>query len=1370
MKRRNFSGAATRHTSPNRFWSPAVLLLAALVSHGIALAEKQWTNALVAGPWPNSTAACVNGEVEPRIAALRAANPSIQYRYRTLVVNEYLPDQESECDYVIERRVGIAWIVQEMGPRTHLQTGAADPCPEGTVDSSGYCRPKNAGPAQCPDNGSNPIDSATANKYQQEADYKGAGHYPLVFIRHYNSLSKEAGVLGRNWRHHYQRSVVVTALSGDAPTQVKIYRADGKRYDFNLVSGTWRPDADVSFQLQRLLTSGNPSGWRLTTDADDVEVYDARGRLSSITPRSGQRHTLTYDASSRLASVRDTDGRQLTLAYDANSRVATITDPASQTITFSYDASNRLQTATYPDTTSRTYVYNEPSLTSAANLPWALTGIVDESASRFASFGYDTQGRAISSQHAGGAGLVSVSYGAGGVRTVTDSLSAARTFTYTTILNTARNTGVSQSCNLCGGAAQSLAYDANGNVSSRTDFNGNVSVHTHDLARNLETSRTEANGSAVARTITTAWHASFRLPTQIDEPGRRTTFTHNATGSILTRTVTDLTVVPNISRTWTYTYDTAGRMLTSNGPRTDVSDVTTYTYYSCTTGSQCGQVHTITNALGHVATYNSYNAHGQPLTITDANGLVTTLTYDLRQRLASRTVGTETTTFTYHPTGLLRRITLPDGSYIEHTYDAAHRLTRIEDGEGHHIVYTLDAMGNRTAEQARDPSNTLARTRSWVYNSLNRLTQEIGAAGTAPVTTSFGHDNNGNETSINAPLARNTALSYDALNRLGQITDPLLGATQYGYNALDQLLSVTDPRGKVTSYTYNAHGDLTQLVSPDTGTTVNTYDSGGNPLTSTDARSKTGTYAHDALNRVTSLTYPDQTITYTYDTGTNQKGRLTQVSDASGSTSWTYDAHGKVSSRQQSMGITKTLSYAYDASGRLQTLTLPSGATVGHAYTHGRLTSLTLNGVTTVLSNVLYEPFGATRGWTWGNATLAVRQYNLDGNVTDIDSAGLKTYGYDDAFRVTSVTDVTTPSLSQSYGYDLLDRLTSATGTGLNQSWTYDASGNRLSQGGSHPSSYTVSATSNRIASITGTLSRTYGHDAAGNATGDGAATLTYNDAGRLVSATRGGITATYAHNALGQRVKKTVTGVTTYFVYDEAGHLVGEYDGTGALIQETLWFDDLPVAVLKPNGSGGVNVFYVHTDHLDTPRRISRPSDNAILWRWDSDPFGTTAANEDPDGDTNLFNYHLRFPGQYLDQETGLHYNYQRDAYDPGTGRYSQADPEGLSAGPNPYVYALNNPLIFVDPLGLTPQACPTGPPPKDDKCKKPPRGLKGWARILWLAWCLMEGKRPPETPPPRQPPPVEQPTNPPKPPGPPPPRPPKEPPKGPPDPVPPG
>jgi RHS repeat-associated protein len=226
------------------------------------------------------------------------------------------------------------------------------------------------------------------------------------------------------------------------------------------------------------------------------------------------------------------------------------------------------------------------------------------------------------------------------------------------------------------------------------------------------------------------------------------------------------------------------------------------------------------------------------------------------------------------------------------------------------------------------------------------------------------------------------------------------------------------------------------------------------------------------------------------------------------------------------------------------------------------------------------------------------------------------------------------------------------------------------------------------MANVNGAVSRTYSYDAAGNVIADGATTYTYNDASRMRSATRVG-TTTYMYNALGQRVKKSNASSTHYFVYDEAGRLVGEYDTSGALIQETIWFEDIPVATIRPNGSGGISLFYIHTDHLNTPRRISRPSDNIVVWRWDSDPFGATPANDDPDGDGNSFVYNLRFPGQYYDAETGLSYNYFRD-YDPATGGYVQSDPIGLEGGINTYAYALSNPISNIDPDGLqTPALC---------------------------------------------------------------------------------
>ncbi|MDO9163297.1 MAG: RHS repeat-associated core domain-containing protein, partial [Methylococcaceae bacterium] len=115
------------------------------------------------------------------------------------------------------------------------------------------------------------------------------------------------------------------------------------------------------------------------------------------------------------------------------------------------------------------------------------------------------------------------------------------------------------------------------------------------------------------------------------------------------------------------------------------------------------------------------------------------------------------------------------------------------------------------------------------------------------------------------------------------------------------------------------------------------------------------------------------------------------------------------------------------------------------------------------------------------------------------------------------------------------------------------------------------------------------------------------------------------------------------------------------------------------------IHVYLIQADHLNAPRVILNNA-NIPVWRWDTaDAFGTTLPNEDPDGDGNTFEYNLRFPGQYYDQETSLHYNYFRD-YDPGTGRYIASDPIGLSGGLNTYIYANNNPINLIDPDGRIP------------------------------------------------------------------------------------
>ncbi len=159
--------------------------------------------------------------------------------------------------------------------------------------------------------------------------------------------------------------------------------------------------------------------------------------------------------------------------------------------------------------------------------------------------------------------------------------------------------------------------------------------------------------------------------------------------------------------------------------------------------------------------------------------------------------------------------------------------------------------------------------------------------------------------------------------------------------------------------------------------------------------------------------------------------------------------------------------------------------------------------------------------------------------------------------------------------------------------------------------------------------------------------------------------------------------------MYDEAGHLIGEYDGSGGLIQETVWLGDLPVATLRPGSPVEIN--YVHSDHLGAPVRVTRASDDARRWQWNRDPFGSLPVDENPDA-IGVFAYDLRFPGQLFDGQAGLHQNHFRD-YSPAIGRYVESDALGLSGGVNTYGYVAANPIAFADPQGLDIAVIENGP-----------------------------------------------------------------------------
>jgi RHS repeat-associated protein len=285
------------------------------------------------------------------------------------------------------------------------------------------------------------------------------------------------------------------------------------------------------------------------------------------------------------------------------------------------------------------------------------------------------------------------------------------------------------------------------------------------------------------------------------------------------------------------------------------------------------------------------------------------------------------------------------------------------------------------------------------------------------------------------------------------------------------------------------------------------------------------------------------------------------------------------------------------------------------------------------------------------------------------------------------------------------------------------------------PSGYSQSSQLGTAAATTPPVTSAiiFTYNANGDLTSDGERSYSYDASGRLSAATTGvpqtasSPTTRYGYNALGQRIFKTeplyppasstsaaklaafanqpwnpgavpAEGLGYAFMYDEDGTLLSEVGTGGANSAGSTYYiylptpsGPMPIAVVVNRAS----VYAVHSDHLNTPRRLTRP-DGKVVWQWAYSAFGdetpTTAAKRftsptttPTTGRTNLeaVTFNLRYPGQVVDGETGLSYNYFR-SYDSRTGRYTQGDPIGLDGGWNRYLYANASPLMFTDALGL--------------------------------------------------------------------------------------
>ena len=692
---------------------------------------------------------------------------------------------------------------------------SADSWPNSLCPIANPNRDKNRGKPRCPCQlKGDPVNPATGNKFEALEIYRGTGSFPLDFTISYNSQSGNSGsqlqnelVLGARRVHSYLRTVRVA--SNPQTASAYVLRPDGKVLGFDRNGTNWIGDQDVSDTLIASYASdGSISGWTYTTANGDQETYNSAGQLTALIQRGGLTQTLTYNTGGQLASVTDPQGRMLVFTYDGSGRIEGMMAPDNQVYSFAYDSNNNLLTVTYPDSGVLTLVYGENG--AGGN---DLTGVVDEGQNRIDTTTYNSSDQVTSTTGPNGIGQTSFSYATNNgtaVETVTDALGKTETTNTQYLFGTAFPTTVTRSCSGCTSVNRQYTYDSNGYLTSSTDFNGNDTKTTYDASGLLD-QQIDASGTTSQRTTNFTWNAAFRAPLTrvvLDASGNtvgNTRWVYNSNGQSLARceidpasnaasgyTCSNSGTAPAGVRRWTYTYCTAvdttqcpivGLMLTATGPRTDIPQTTTYSYYLASSATSCGtpgaacyqagDLHTITDPQGHITTIASYDGAGRITRITDANGINTDLTYTPRGWLASRSVGGAVTIFTYMPYGAVQTVTDPDGVVTTYGYDAAHRLVKVTDAKGNSVQDTLDAAGNKTAEQIYDASGTLHKSLARSFNTLGQLTKVMDGLNHTifDASASNSYDANGNLVQSADGLGIQRQQSYDALNRLVQTLD-----------------------------------------------------------------------------------------------------------------------------------------------------------------------------------------------------------------------------------------------------------------------------------------------------------------------------------------------------------------------------------------------------------------------------------------------------------------------------------------------------------------------------------------------------------------------------------------------------------------------
>ncbi|GEM_PF-4992714 len=719
----------------------------------------------------------------------------------------------------------------------------------------------------------------------------------------------------------------------------------------------------------------------------------------------------------------------------------------------------------------------------------------------------------------------------------------------------------------------------------------------------------------------------------------------------------------------------------------------------------------VTNALGQFVTYTYEPKFGAVKSVTDANGAVTTTSYDSLGRVTQVTNALDqiTTTYTYpdfNTKTAVNALNLFKTEYIDGLGRKYKTVSQGEDGAvARNVVseVTYNARGlvdsESLAHYENDDPSQISYAR-YEYDIRGRLKKTIsdfpGTLKDAQSTVNYISPLYAESTD---PQGNKKGSRKDVYGNVAEVIEFTQGGvyhTYYEYDIQNNLTKTTDNHGNITQIFYDSLGRKLKMIDPDMGAWLYEYDLLGNLLKQTDAKGQVLTFEYDQLNRLVKKVSLREAAggeailaQYSYDdaTKTNCIGRLSEVIDQSGSTEFFYDVLGReiksIKSLRGAIGdeaIPYMVERTYDILDRLATLKYPDGEIVNYSYdaNSGLLEKVT--GSQNYAQDIIYNAKGQIRTIKYGNDTQTDYTYGQDLRLNRILTQRAAStfqdlnYLFDKNGNVTTLTDNLRSNI-RTFTYDDLDRLTQAQnvpavgGGYTNFDYQYDAIGNMIYKSDVGVMTYGAGAGPHAVTSAGGF---SYQYDANGNMIFGKNKTFEYDAENRLISANELGIITTFAYDGDGGRVRKSTPSNTTVYL----GSLF-EKDSDGT-IRKHIFAGANRIATVLLRGSEAAETIYYHSDHLGSSSVITDAAGNQAS-HYEYTPYGSVAQTEGIDSTQ------YKFTGKELDN-TGLYF-YGARYYDPVIGRFITADtivqapydPQSL----NRYSYCRNNPINYVDPSG---------------------------------------------------------------------------------------